>query len=67
MWARRAAKLLALFGLYSLILAAIGSRLTSGGKNGGFEVGMIELGVVTVIFAAVALFIFTRPARAPLE
>lgn len=66
MWARRAAKLLALFGLYSLILAAIGSRLPSGGKS-GFEVGMIELGVVTVIFVAVALFMFTRPARAPLE
>jgi hypothetical protein len=66
MWAKRAAQILALFGLYSLVLAAIGGRLATQGKA-DFAGSMVEFLIVTVVFAAGALFIFTRPTREPLE
>jgi hypothetical protein len=57
---------LALLGVYSLVLAAIGKQLVAQGKV-SFQGSMVEFAVVTLVFIGVAVFVFTRPARAPLE
>ena len=66
MWARRVAQGLALLGVYSLVLAAIGRQLVVQGKV-SFQGSMVEFMLVTLIFAGAAVFIFTRPSRAPLD
>ena len=66
MWAKRVAQGLALLGVYSLILAAIGKQLVSQGTV-SFQGSMIEFVLVTLIFAGAAVFVFTRPSRAPLD
>jgi hypothetical protein len=55
-----------LLGVYSLVLAAIGSQLAKQGKV-NFTGSMVEFVIVTVIFAGAAIFVFTRPSRAPLD
>ena len=62
MWVRRAAQLMAPFGLYSLSLAAIGARYNSHGTS-GFTTGLIELAVVTVALVVLAAFVLTRKPR----
>jgi len=62
MWMRRAAQMLALFGLYSLGLAAIGARYNGHGTS-GYTTGLIELAVVTVVFLAATAFVLTRKPR----
>ena len=59
---RRAAQLLALFGLYSLGLAAIGARYNGRGTS-GYNTGLVELTVVTVAFVLAAVFVLTRRPR----
>ena len=66
MWAKRVAQTLALLGVYSLVLAAIGKQVATQGRV-SFRGSLIEFLVVTVVFVAVAAFVFTRPSRAPLE
>jgi len=62
MWVRRAAQVMALFGLYSLSLAAIGARYNGHGTS-GYTTGLIELAVVTVALVLAATFVFTRKPR----
>lgn len=66
MWAKRVAQTLALLGVYSLVLAAIGKQVATQGKV-SFQGSLIEFLAVTAIFIGIAAFIFTRPSRAPLE
>jgi len=62
MWVRRAAQVMALFGLYSLSLAAIGARYNGHGTS-GYTTGLIELAVVTVALVVAATFVFRRKPR----
>ncbi|HET7467902.1 MAG TPA: hypothetical protein VFL29_14685 [Candidatus Dormibacteraeota bacterium] len=62
MWVRRAAQLMALFGLYSLGLAAIGARYNGHGTS-GYTTGLIELAVVTVLLVVLSAFVLTRKPR----
>jgi hypothetical protein len=66
MWAKRVAQTLALLGVYSLVLAAIGKQVATQGRV-SFKGSLIEFLAVTVVFVLVAMFVFTRPSRASLE
>ncbi len=67
MWTRLVAKLMALVGLYALVLAGVGMRF-SGQKNAGnFSLTMVELGIVTTVFLVVAVVMIARRARRPGE
>jgi hypothetical protein len=63
MWMRVVAKLLALFGLYSIVLMGIGARM-SGTGGGSYTPSVVEIAAVTVLFVAAAVFILTRRPRA---
>jgi hypothetical protein len=63
MWVRVLGKLMAVFGLYSIVLAGIGARMAGAG-GGSFTPGVIELAAVTVLFVVAAAFIITRRPRA---
>jgi hypothetical protein len=62
MWLRRSGQVLALFGLYSLGLAAIGARYNGHGTS-GYMTGLIELAVVTLLFIVAVAFILIRKPR----
>jgi len=62
MWVRVVGKLLAVFGLYSIVLAGIGARM-AGTRGGEYTPGVIELATVTVLFVVAAVFILTRRPR----
>ena len=62
MWMRVVGKLLAVFGLYSIVLAGIGARMAGTG-GGSYTPGVIELATVTVLFVVAAVFILTRRPR----
>jgi hypothetical protein len=64
---RLIAKLLALVGLYSLILAGIGMRFSGQTNSSTYRPGMLELAIVTVVFILIAAFMVTRRPREPLE
>jgi hypothetical protein len=58
------ARLLALFGLYAII----GVRIVGFSQTTAPSTTMLlELGALTVFFLIAAIFIVTRPVRAPLE
>jgi hypothetical protein len=59
MWVRVVAKLLAIFGLYAVVLARIANQ---GGKS-SYAPGMLEIAAVTVLFAVAAVFLLTRRSR----
>jgi hypothetical protein len=63
MWVRVLGKLMAVFGLYSIVLAGIGARMAGAG-GGSYAPGVIELAAVTVLFVVAAVFIVTRRPRA---
>lgn len=61
---RRVAQLLALFGLYAILgtrIVGLGTSTTPSGTM------LAELAVLTVVLLIVAVYIFTRPVRAPLD
>jgi hypothetical protein len=61
---RRVVQVLALFGLYAII----GTRIIGFSQTSGPSPTMlVELAVVSVLFVIGAIFIFTRPVRAPLD
>lgn len=61
---RRIAQLLALFGLYAIA----GVRIVGFSQTTAPSTTMLlELGGLTVVFVIAAIFILTRPVRAPLE
>jgi hypothetical protein len=62
MWMRLVGKLLAVFGLYSIVIAGIGARMAGTG-GGSYTPSVIELATVTVLFVIAAVFIFTRRPR----
>jgi hypothetical protein len=63
---RLVGRLLALVGLYALVLAAIGTRQTGQGQ-GGYQLGLIELVIATVLLVIAAVVVVTRRPREPLE
>jgi hypothetical protein len=67
MWTRLIAKLLALIGLYALILAGVGMRFSGQTNSSSFNLSVVELAVVTVVFILIAAFMVTRRPRQPLE
>jgi len=61
MWPRVIAKLIAVFGLYIIVLARMANQ---GGT--GYTPGMLELAAVTVLFVIVAVFVLAwRPRAKP--
>jgi len=61
---RRVAQLLALFGLYAIA----GVRIVGFSQSTAPSTTMLlELGALTVVFLIAAIFILTRPERAPLD
>ena len=61
---RRIAQLLALFGLYAIA----GVRIVGFSQTTAPSTTMLlELGGLTLVFVIAAIFILTRPVRAPLE
>ncbi len=61
------AKLLALTGLYSLILAGLAMRFSGQSNASSYNPNLVELAVVTVLFVLIALYVVTRRPRDPLE
>jgi hypothetical protein len=66
MWSKRLGRVVALFGLYVIVLWGIGTRV-AGKDSSQHQVDLIAFAVATVIFVLAAIFIFSRPVRAPLE
>lgn len=62
MWLRRIGQLFAVFGAYSLGLAAIGARYNGHGTT-GYTTGLIELAAVTVAFVIAIAWVLTRKPR----
>jgi drug/metabolite transporter (DMT)-like permease len=61
MWLRVIAKLIAVFGLYIIVLARMANQ---GQGAAGYSPGMLELAAVTVLFVIVAVFVLAwRPRR----
>ena len=58
-------RLLALFGLYALVLAAIGTKFS--GKDASGTTGVVELVAVTLAFVAASVLILVRRPREPIE
>ncbi len=67
MWTRLIAKLMALVGLYALVLAVLSMRFSAQTNSGKYSLSLIELGVVTVIFVVIAAFMITRRPKRPRE
>jgi uncharacterized membrane protein len=61
------AKVMALVGVYSIILAGLAMRFSGQKNTGSFNLTMIELGAVTLVFIVIAVVMVTRPARQPKE
>jgi len=66
MWSRRIGRVVALFGLYVIVLWGIGTRVAGQGSS-QHQVDLLVFVVASVIFLLAAIFIVTRPVRAPLE
>lgn len=62
MWVRVVGKLLAVFGLYSIVLLGIGARM-SGKSGGSYTPGLLELGAVTAVFLIAVAYVLTRRPR----
>ena len=62
MWLRRIGRLMAVFGAYSLGLAAIGARYNGHGTD-AYRTGLIELAVVTMLFVVAVGWVLTRKPR----
>ena len=67
MWTRVVGKLLALFGLYAIILAGMAMRFSGQKNSSSFNLSLVELGVVTMAFIAMAVWLVTRRPTPPLE
>ena len=64
---RLVAKLMALVGLYALVLAGLSMRFSGQQNAGKFNLTLVELGVVTVAFLVIAAVMITRRPRQPLD
>ena len=67
MWTRLIAKLMALVGLYAVVLAGLSMRFSGETGSGKFNLTLIELGAVTLAFIVVAAIMITRRPRQPRE
>jgi hypothetical protein len=57
-------QVLALFGLYAII----GTRILGLSQTSAPTMtALVELGVLSVLFVIAAIYVFTRPVRAPLD
>jgi hypothetical protein len=59
-------RLLALLGLYALVLAAIGTR-QAGQAHIGYQTGLVELVIATVLLVVAAVVVIARRPREPLD
>ena len=67
MWTRLIARLLALIGLYAIILAGLSMRFSGQKNSGNYNLTLGELGIVTVAFLVIAAVVITRRPKQPLE
>ena len=67
MWTRLIGRLLALLGLYALVMAGLGMRFSGQTNSSSFNLGIAEFAVVTLVFIGAAAFMVTRRSRTPLE
>ena len=67
MWTRVVGKLLALFGLYAIILAGMAMRFSGQKNSSSFNLSMAELGFVTAAFIVTGVWLVTRRPKQPLE
>jgi len=67
MWTRLIAKLMALVGLYAIILAGLSMRFSGQRNSGSFNLTLGELGLVTAVFIVVAAVMITRRPKQPRE
>ena len=65
---RLVARLVALFGLYSIIVAVLGMRFSGQTNAGTFSLSLVEIGIVTALFILMAAFmVIRRRPPTPLE
>ena len=67
MWTRIVAKLMALVGLYAIVIAGLSMRFSGQRNSSSFNLTLGELGLVTLIFLAIAAFVLTRRPKRPLD
>ena len=67
MWTRVVAKLLALMGLYAIVLAGLGMRFSGQSNSGSYKLTLVEIGVATAVFVAIAAIMVTRRPSRPTE
>ena len=67
MWTRLIAKLMALVGLYAVVLAGLSMRFSGQTNSSKFNLTLGELGAVTVAFLVVAVIVVTRRPKHPRE
>jgi len=67
MWTRLIAKLMALVGLYAIVLAGLAMRFSGQSNSSKFNLTLAELGIVTVAFLVIAAVMITRRPKQPLE
>jgi hypothetical protein len=65
MWTRLLAKLMALTGLYAIVLAGLGMRFSGQTNSRNFSLTLVELGIVTVAFVVIAGIMITRRPKQP--
>lgn len=67
MWTRLIARLIALGGLYTIVLAGLSMRFSGQSNAGKFNLTLGELGLVTAVFIVIAAIMITRRPKQPRE
>jgi len=67
MWTRLIAKLMALFGLYAVVLAGLSMRFSGQQNSKNYNLTLGELAIVTVAFIILAAVMITRRPKRPIE
>jgi hypothetical protein len=67
MWTRVIAKLMALIGLYAVVLAGLSMRFSGQQNSKDYNLTLAELGILTVAFIVIAAIMITRRPRRPVD
>lgn len=67
MWTRLIAKLMALAGVYAILLAGLSMRFSGQTNSRNFNLTLGELGVLTFAFIVIAGVMITRRPKRPRE